>query len=34
MGIIGAVLQATKALAAVRAMARGINRKRVMTDSW
>jgi hypothetical protein len=34
MGIIGAVLQATKALVAVRARARGMNRKLFMTDSW
>ena len=34
MGIIGAVLQATKALVAVRATAREMNRKLVMTVSW
>jgi len=34
IGLGGAVLQATKALAAVTAKARGMNRKGVMTVSW
>jgi hypothetical protein len=34
IGIIGAVLQATRALVAARARARGMNRKLVMKDSW
>src|SRR5450830_433648 len=34
MGIVGAVLQATKVLAAAMARTSGTNRNWVMTDSW